>query len=476
MSPLSQLEHVHFIGIGGSGMSAIAKVMVEMGYQVSGSDIYEHELTKQLQTQGVKIYLGHQKENIQGADMVVYSSGIPQNNIEILSASQLKIPLLHRSQVLAQMLNQKEGIAVTGAHGKTTTSSMITCMMSQAGLDPTFLIGGEVLDFGFNARAGQSNYVIAEADESDGSFLKYNPKHSVITNIEEDHLENYRGNFENLKTAYVQFISQIKKKGSLVICLDDPITLELMTRKEVKRRLEESQVDILTYGIDAAQVNVRAERVKLLNRSSRFSVMYNQKEIGEIELSIPGKHNVANALACISLGLRLGIHMSVMKKALKQFVGAKRRFQVLSEANDILIVDDYAHHPTEIMATIEAAKSTGRTIYAIFQPQRYTRTYYLLDAFSFAFAEADHVIIANIYSPAGEKPIEGITSFELVQRINKNSNSNVRLLQDHQEIFCYIKERVNPGDLVITMGAGDIWKLAHQLSNYYRNLEELSEK
>lgn len=475
MSPLSQLEHIHFIGIGGSGMSAIAKVMVEMGYQVSGSDIYEHELTKQLQAQGVKIYLGHQEKNVQGADMVVYSSGIPENNVELLTAGQLKIPLMHRSQALAQLLNQKEGIAVTGAHGKTTTSSMITCMMTKAGLDPTFLIGGEVLDFGFNARAGQSNYVIAEADESDGSFLKYDPKHAIITNIEEDHLENYRGDFENLKEAYVQFINQIKKKGTLVICLDDPITQEIMARPEVQRKLVENDVDIVTYGIDSPKADVRAEKVRLLNRSSRFSVFFNQQEIGEVELSVPGKHNVSNALACISLGLRIGIHMSVMKNALMQFVGAKRRFQVLSEANNILIVDDYAHHPTEIMATIEAAKSTGRTIYAIFQPQRYTRTYFLLDAFSFAFAEADHVIIANIYSPAGEKPIEGVTSSELVQRINKNSNSNVLLLQDQQDIFQYVINHVNQGDLVITMGAGDIWKLAHQLSSYYRNLEELSE-
>jgi UDP-N-acetylmuramate--alanine ligase len=475
VNPLSRLEHIHFIGIGGSGMSAIAKVMQEMGYQVSGSDIYEQELTKQLQAQGVKIYLGHQKENVTGADMVVYSSGIPHDNVELLSANDLEIPLLHRSQVLAQLLNQKKGIAITGAHGKTTTSSMITCMMSQAGLDPTFLIGGEVLDFGFNARAGQSDYVIAEADESDGSFLKYDPLHAVITNIEEDHLENYKGNFENLKEAYVQFIHQIKMGGTLVICLDDPIIKELICRDDVRERLFRNQIELLTYGVDSSQATIRAQQVKLLNRSVLFSVLLDNQYIGDIGLSVPGKHNLSNALACIGLGMKLGIPFSVIKRSLSTFVGAKRRFQVLSEAQDIIIVDDYAHHPTEVMATIEASRSTGRKIWAIFQPQRYTRTYYLLDAFSHAFTEADQVIIANIYSPTGEKPIEGVTSLELVQRITKNSNSNVLFLQTHMDIFEHIKHQAKPGDLILTMGAGDIWKVAHQLSKYYQDIEQLTE-
>jgi UDP-N-acetylmuramate--alanine ligase len=475
VSPLSQLEHIHFIGIGGSGMSAIAKVMREMGYQVSGSDIYEQEITKQLQAQGVKIYLGHQSEHVRGADVVVYSSGIPQDNVELLSATDLKIPLLHRSQVLAQLLNQKKGIAVTGAHGKTTTSSMITCMMSQAGLDPTFLIGGEVLDFGFNARAGQSDYVIAEADESDGSFLKYDPYHAVITNIEEDHLENYKGCFENLKEAYVQFVNQIKVGGTLITCLDDPIIQEIISRADVSERLEQNQIDLLVYGVDSDFVKIKAKHVRLLNRSSQFSVFYYDQYIGDVQLSVPGKHNISNALACIALGIKLAIPFTIIKQSLKTFVGAKRRFQVLSEAQDIIIVDDYAHHPTEIMATIDAAKSTGRRIWAVFQPQRYTRTYFLLDAFSYAFAEADHVIIANIYSPAGEEPIEGVTSEELVQRITRNSNSNVLLLQTHQDIYDYIVTKVQPGDLVLTMGAGDIWKVAHKLSKHFQDIEQLTE-
>jgi UDP-N-acetylmuramate--alanine ligase len=475
VSPLSQLEHIHFIGIGGSGMSAIAKVMREMGYQVSGSDIYEQEITKQLQAQGVKIYLGHQSEHVRGADLVVYSSGIPQDNVELLSATDLRIPLLHRSQVLAQLLNQKEGIAVTGAHGKTTTSSMITCMMLQAGLDPTFLIGGEVLDFGFNAKAGQSDYVIAEADESDGSFLKYDPYHAVVTNIEEDHLENYKGCFENLKEAYVQFVNQIKVGGTLITCLDDPIIQGIISRTDVRERLEQNQIDLLSYGIDSDFVKIKAKHVRLLNRSTQFSVFYYDRYIGDVELSVPGKHNISNALACIGLGMKVGIPFTIIKHSLKTFVGAKRRFQVLSETQDIIIVDDYAHHPTEIMASIDAAKSTGRRIWAIFQPQRYTRTYFLLDAFSYAFAEADHVIIANIYSPAGEEPIEGVTSHELVQRITRNSNSNVLLLQTHQDIYDHIMDRVQPGDLVLTMGAGDIWKVAHQLSKHLHDIEKLTE-
>jgi UDP-N-acetylmuramate--alanine ligase len=471
VNPLSQLEHVHFIGIGGSGMSAIAKVMLEMGYRVSGSDIHEHEVTKQLQTQGVKFFVGHHAANVEGADMVVYSSGIPKDNIELLQAHDQAIPLLHRSQALAQLLNQKEGIAVTGAHGKTTTSSMISCMISQAGLDPTFVIGGEILDFGFNAKAGKSNYVIAEADESDGSFLKYFPQHAIITNIEEDHLENYSGDFENLKSAYVQFIHQIKEKGTLFICEDDRINKELLNRKDVSEIILTNEIQTMTYGIDSETANLRAIDVQLLNRSSKFTVLMNNQLVGEMTLCVPGKHNVLNALASIGLCLNLGIPFTVIQESLKNFVGAKRRFQVVSEGNDILIVDDYAHHPTEIMATIDAAKSTGRKIFAVFQPQRYTRTYFLLEAFSYAFLEADHVVIADIYSPAGEKPINGIGGKELTEKIKKNSNANVLFYKQQQEIFDHLISQVKPGDLIITMGAGDIWRLAYQLKNFYQNIE-----
>ena len=452
-------------------MSAIAKVMLEMGYEVSGSDIHEHEVTKQLQTQGVKFYSGHSAENIAGANMVIYSSGIPKDNVELQTANQKAIPLLHRSQVLAQLLNQKEGIAITGAHGKTTTSSMVSYMMTQAGLDPTFLIGGEVLDFGFNARAGKSDYVIAEADESDGSFLKYFPKHAIITNIEADHLENYQGDFENLKEAYAQFIHQIKSHGTFILCTDDPIIREILERKDVLKMIQDKNIHLLTYGIDSLTAKIKADHVQLLNRSSQFEVSYEGKLLGVLKLSVPGRHNVLNSLACIALGVKLGVPFSSMIEALQKFVGAKRRFQVLSEERDIIIVDDYAHHPTEIMATIDAAKSTGRRIFAVFQPQRYTRTYFLLDAFSFAFKEADYVYIADIYSPAGEKPIEGISGLELATRIKKNSNPQVYYFQNKQSIFEHLITEVKAGDLILTMGAGDIWRLAYQLKEYYQNIE-----
>jgi UDP-N-acetylmuramate--alanine ligase len=471
VNPLSRLEHVHFIGIGGSGMSAIAKVMLEMGYRVSGSDIREHEVTKQLQTQGVKFFSSHQAENVKGADIVVYSSGIPKDNIELLCADEQEIPLLHRSQALAQLLNQKEGIAITGAHGKTTTSSMISCMMAQAGLDPTFVIGGEILDFGFNARAGKSEYVIAEADESDGSFLKYYPKHAIITNIEPDHLENYNGDFENLKDAYVQFINQIKYFGTLLICIDDPINKELLNRRELCDILNRRKIKIITYGVESANCEVRAINSQLLNRSSECSVVANEIDIGSLQLQVPGKHNILNALACIALGLNLGISFSSIRESLYKFVGAKRRFQVVSEAQEIMIVDDYAHHPTEIIATIDAAKSTGRTIYAVFQPQRYTRTYYLLEAFSYAFSEADEVIISDIYAPAGEMPIQGISGFELAEKIKKNSNPNTTFIGNQEQIITHLLKKVRPGDLILTMGAGDIWKIAYQLKKNYLNIE-----
>ncbi|WP_025027431.1 UDP-N-acetylmuramate--L-alanine ligase [Caldalkalibacillus mannanilyticus] len=468
---MSRLEHVHFIGIGGSGMSAIAKVMVEMGYRVSGSDIQEHEITKQLQTQGVKFYSSHQAENVQGADIVVYSSGIPEDNVELISANQKEIPLLHRSEALAQLLNQKEGIAVTGAHGKTTTSSMISLMLSRAGLDPTFVIGGEILDFGYNAKAGASEYVIAEADESDGSFLQYFPKHAIITNIEADHLENYKGDFENLKEAYLQFVHQIKPQGTLIYCQDDPINQELISRKEIQEILLERKIEILSYAIDSENSNIRAKNLLLSNRSVQCQVWDREQLLGELCLNVPGKHNLLNALASICLGLKLHVPFHLMQEALKGFVGAKRRFQVVSEARDILIVDDYAHHPTEIMATIEAAKSTGRKMYVVFQPQRYTRTYFLLEAFSHAFAEADQVIIANIYSPAGEVPIKGVSGSELACKIEKNSNKNTIFVPNYKEIVDYLIQSTCPGDLILTMGAGDIWKVAYQLKEYYHNIE-----
>lgn len=451
-------QHVHFIGIGGYGMSAIARVMLEMGYTVTGSDVASQELTEKLAAKGAKIYIGHTAEQVHGADLVVYSTALPKDNVERLEAEEQGIPILHRSQMLARLLNERLGVAVAGAHGKTTTSSMIALVMEQCGTDPTYIIGGEIMDIGTNAKAGQGNYVVAEADESDGSFLQYYPYLGVVTNIEADHLENYGGDFGQLKEAYVQFLNQIKPEGKAVVCGDDSIINELRPQLS-------SQV--ITYGIDEP-CDYIAEEIKLGDRQVSFMMKHGSETLGKVELSVPGRHNVYNAMATIIVCLESGIPFAEITRAITCFHGAKRRFQVLGEKNDILVIDDYAHHPTEIQATIAAAKATGKRIIAVFQPQRYTRTFFLLDAFSKAFGEADEVIITDIYSPAGEKQIEGIHSSKLVDLIKENSNPAARYLPSKQDVLADLKDRLQPGDLVLTMGAGDIWKvgkdLAHGLS------------
>ncbi|GAB7388678.1 UDP-N-acetylmuramate--L-alanine ligase [Bacillaceae bacterium] len=447
-------EHVHFIGIGGYGMSAIARVMLDMGYRVSGSDVVRKELTDKLRARGAKVFIGHAPNNVIGADVVVYSTDIPKDNVELKAAEQFRIPLIHRSKMLARLLNMKTGIAVSGTHGKTTTSSMISLVMEKCGLDPTYIIGGEILDIGSNARAGKGEYVVAEADESDGSFLEYHPQIAVVTNIEPDHLEHYDGDFAKLKEAYRKFLDNIREGGTAVICADDPHLNGMKT--DLKAR-------VITYGLKE-QADYTAKDIVLGDRTARFTVLHHGKELGEIRLAIPGKHNVSNALAAVIVCLQAGIPFAEIAKAIAGFHGAKRRFQVIGEGNDILVVDDYAHHPTEIQATISAAKSTNRRIIAVFQPQRYTRTYFLLDAFSRAFAEADEVVISDIYSPAGEKQIEGVTAEKLVDLIKVNSNPNATFIPTKEKILEYLLRTVKPGDLVLTMGAGDIWKVADGLA------------
>ncbi|AFC32715.1 MurC [Paenibacillus mucilaginosus 3016] len=447
-------EHIHFIGIGGYGMSAIAKVMLEMGYQVSGSDLAQQELTEKLAAKGAQVFIGHEAENVKGADVVVYSTALSKDNVEMAAAEELNIPILHRSQMLARLMNAKKGIAVAGAHGKTTTSSMIALVLEHCGSDPTFIIGGEIMNVGSNAKAGKGDWVVAEADESDGSFLQYHPTIALVNNIEADHLENYNGDFENLKKAYAQFLSQVKADGKAVVCLDDAY---------LSGMIPQIQSEVITYGIHS-DADVTAHNIVLGDRKVSFEVMRGGQLLGTISLSVPGKHNVYNAMATLITCMEAGLTFAQVAEAIKEFRGAKRRFQVLGEVNDILVIDDYAHHPTEIEATILAAKATGKRIIAVFQPQRYTRTYFLFEQFSRAFPDADEVIITDIYSPAGEKQIEGITSAKLVELIRQNSNANVAYVPTKEEVQNYLLGSVQPGDLVLTMGAGDIWKAADGLA------------
>lgn len=435
-------------------MSAIARVMLEMGYTVTGSDVVPQELTEKLEAKGAKIYIGHTAEQVEGADIVVYSTAASSDNVERVAAEKLNIPVIHRAQMLARLLNERKGVAVAGAHGKTTTSSMIALVMEECGVDPTFIIGGEIMNVGTNAKAGQGDYVVAEADESDGSFLQYHPWLGIVLNIEADHLENYDGDFNNLKSAYVQFLSQIQDDGTAVVCLDD---------ENIQTIMPDLKNKVTTYGIHK-EADYTASDLVLGDRQLSFMMYHQGQPLGKIRLSVPGKHNVYNAMATVITCMRAGVPFEDITRAIVKFTGAKRRFQVLGEVGDILVIDDYAHHPTEIEATISAAKATGKRIIAVFQPQRYSRTFFLLDAFSRAFSGADEVIITDIYSPAGEKQIEGISSARLVELIVQNSNSGARYLPLKEDVLTDLKGRVKPGDLVLTMGAGDIWKVGANLA------------
>ena len=437
-------------------MSAIARVMLEMGYTVTGSDVAAQELTDKLIAKGAKVYIGHTAEQVKGADLVVYSTALSTDNVEWVEAERLQIPILHRSQMLARLLNERKGVAVAGAHGKTTTSSMIALVMEECDVDPTYIIGGEIMNVGTNAKAGQGEFVVAEADESDGSFLHYHPWLGIVTNVEADHLENYDGDFNRLKAAYVQFMNQTREDGTAIVCADDENVISLLPEVTGK---------VITYGIKSKTADYTATDIVLGDRQVSFTMHGYGEVLGHVELSVPGQYNLYNAMAAIIACLKAEIPFQKIADAIVKFNGAKRRFQVLGDVNDILVIDDYAHHPTEIQATISAAKATGKRIIAVFQPQRYTRTFFLLDAFSRAFSEADEVIITDIYSPAGEKQIEGVTSAKLVELIVQNSNASARYLPTKEDVLADITPRVAPGDLVITMGAGDIWKAGYALAD-----------
>ncbi|MGZ0052708.1 UDP-N-acetylmuramate--L-alanine ligase [Brevibacillus gelatini] len=460
---MDQARHVHFVGIGGYGMSAIARVLIDLGYKVTGSDVAMNELAKKLEARGAVVHIGHHAAHVEGADIIVYSTSIPKDNPEVVAAEAKGIPVMHRSQMLARILNERTGVAVAGAHGKTTTTSMISHVMEECGVDPTFIIGGELMNAGTNAKAGTSDFVIAEADESDGSFLEYRPMYEIVTSIEPDHLEHFDGDFNNLKQAYVKFLSHLKPGGKAILCIDDPHVREVMPSVAGT---------VVTYAIDpdfVSQAEFRAVSIECGDRRSTCQVYHQEKLLGTLSLTVPGKHNIANALAAIIVCLNAGLSFEQIANALTSFRGAKRRFQIIGEARDILVVDDYAHHPTEIIATLNGAKASGRRVIAVFQPQRYTRTYFLMDEFSRAFSQADEVIITDIYSPAGEAKIEGVSSEVLVQKIRTNSHPRAKYIPTKEQVQEQLVKELKAGDLVLTMGAGDIWKSAYWLAE---NLEK----
>jgi UDP-N-acetylmuramate--alanine ligase len=447
-----KIRNIHFVGIGGIGMSGIAEVLLNLGYRISGSDMKETEVTRRLQALGCKIDYGHQRENVKEADVLVVSSAIRPNNPEIEVAEERLIPIIPRAEMLAELMRMKVGIAIAGTHGKTTTTSLIATVLGAAGLDPTVVIGGRLNSIGSNAKLGQGEFLVAEADESDGSFLKLMPTIAVVTNIDPEHLDYYKG-IEEIKEAFLHFLNKIPFFGLAVLCLDHPNVQSLLPR--LKKRFT-------TYGL-TTQADFQAGEIEFDGLSTAFDVLYQRKKIGRLRIRMPGLHNVYNALAAVATAFELDIPFQVVQEALEDFGGIQRRFQVKEEKKGILIVDDYGHHPVEIMATLKAAK-TGwkRRIIAVFQPHRYTRTQALFQDFLAAFYDADVLILTDIYA-AGEERIEGVEAKALFEGIREYGHKDVTYIPDKKEIVAHLLRIMVPGDMVITLGAGDIYQTAKDL-------------
>lgn len=445
-------QKIHFIGIGGTGMGPLAKVFLEMGWQVSGSDLKASETTHYLQKLGATISLGHAAENIEGVCDVVYSSAIPFDNPELTAAIEKNLNLYHRSELLAKLLNERRGIAVGGAHGKTTITSMISWVLDQAGLDPTILIGARFAPFGPGAKFGGGNIAVAEADESDRSFLRYHPEIAVVTSIEADHLENYNGDFSELISTYKQFLENVKPNGVAVLGIDD---------YEV-RKITAVYPNALTYGF-SEDAKWRAEITELKQVQTKFSLFFQGEKYGDFTLKVPGRHNVSNACAAIVVCDFLGLSAEKIGQHLATFSGAQRRFQIICEKKGVTVVDDYAHHPTEIIATLRAVREGwDRRVIAVFQPHRYSRTKFLFDEFTKAFFDADIIVLTDIYAPPPEEPIAGVSSEVMVKRI-RALGKEVYLIKDQKEVVQFLMKIVRANDLIITMGAGPIWKTAKEV-------------
>ena len=447
----AKIQRIHFVGIGGIGMSGIAEVLLNLGYKVSGSDLKTSAVTERLATLGAVIFEGHKSENVTGAEVVVISSAVRPDNPEVEQARELRVPVIPRAEMLAELMRLKYGIAVAGMHGKTTTTSMIAAVLAAGGLDPTVVVGGRVDAMGSNARLGKSHYLVAEADESDRSFLKLSPILAVVTNIDREHMDCYR-NMRDVKNAFLKFMDGVPFYGMVVACNDDPVLRKILP--QVQRR-------IVTYGtrpgsdfrIALSKSNFAAGDHQPL---SRFNVHFDDRNLGEFTLHVPGVHNISNATAAIAVGVGLDIAVEDVRGALDAFRGVDRRFQLKGHAAGITVVDDYGHHPTEIKATLAAARLCGyQKVHVVFQPHRYTRTRDLIDEFATAFGEADTLLVLDIYA-ASEQPIEGVTAEHLVKEIRRAGHPSVRYVESFDEAAGITSSEAKQGDLILTLGAGNV--------------------
>lgn len=459
LRPMRRIRRVHFVGVGGVGMNGIAEVLVNQGFDVSGSDLRESRSTRRLRNLGVKIFIGHAAGQVAGADVLVVSTAVPASNPEVQAAREARIPVVPRAEMLAELMRFKRGIAVAGTHGKTTTTSLAASILAEAGMDPTFVIGGVVNAWGSNARLGQGDYLLAEADESDGSFLLLQPTIALITNIDRDHLESYENSFENLKKAFLEFLQHLPFYGAAVLCIDDP---------EVAALVPQVSRAVVTFGL-AEDADIRATELRQEGRNMRFKVLLPQRpEPVEVTINLPGLHNVRNALGAIAVAWEIGLDVAAVVGCLREFKGVGRRFADIGELEfekgKVRAIEDYGHHPSELEATIAAARKgwPDKRIVAVFQPHRYTRTASLFDEFSRVLSAADVVVLTDVYS-AGEPVIEGINSAALCNSIRARGKVDPVLIADVDELPAALPALLHDGDLVLMLGAGSIEKIAQDL-------------
>ncbi len=447
---------IHFVGIGGVGMSGIAEVLLNLGYDVTGSDLKESDTTKRLREMGIRVHIGHRGENIDSAHVVVVSSAVSYDNPEVTAARGLNVPVIPRAEMLAELGRLKYGILVAGAHGKTTTTSLISTVLGNGGFDPTIIIGGKLKAIGSNAKLGKGDFLVAEADESDGSFLKLSPTIAVVTNIDREHMEFFK-EMTRLKEAFLSFINKVPFYGVSLICTENEYIRELLP--DIHRRF-------LTYGL-SEEADIRAADIEKDFMSTSFGVIRKGGLVGRFSVPLPGMHNVLNALACIGVALELKMDASRIKESLAGFSGIQRRFELKGEAGGVRVYDDYGHHPTEIRATLAAAMENmryldeGARLFVVFQPHRFTRTADLMDEFITALEGPDRVLLLDIY-PAGEKPIEGITSGALYEKMKGKGSGNVSYYKEKEEALGYLGKEMKRGDILLTLGAGDVWRLGEK--------------
>ncbi|MDF1613430.1 UDP-N-acetylmuramate--L-alanine ligase [Desulfurivibrio dismutans] len=447
-------QHIHFVGIGGIGMSGIAELLLNLGYRVSGSDLRESRITRRLRELGGEINIGHDRRWIAKADVVVTSSAVKSDNPEVVAAHEALVPVIPRAEMLAELMRLKvNGIAVAGSHGKTSTTSMAGTLLAEAGLDPTVVIGGQVNSFGSNAKLGEGDFLVAEADESDGSFLKLSPVLEIVTNIDLEHVDHYH-DLEAVKAAFLEFINRIPFYGAAILCLDDPNVAALLPL--VRKRT-------ITYGL-SSQADVQAREIVARGFISRFEVWQRGRRLGQVTLAVPGRHNVYNALAVIALGLELEIPFTVIARALSTYSGVQRRLEVKGEVDGITVVDDYGHHPTEIRATLAAMREAWpkRRLVVLFQPHRYSRTAGLLQDFCTSFHDADLLLLDDIYA-AGEDPIATVAGAALAQAIRRHGQKEVEYVPGLIDQSAAVMSMLRRGDVVLTLGAGNIWRLGESV-------------